>query len=366
MSQATISTPRVGDRVTEAPARQRRSLRGILRPILMLGGIAAVIAAVGWFWISGGRVVSIDDAYVRAAKEVLSTDVSGIVASVPVHEGQFVNKGDVLLRLDPRPFEIALAGAKAHLGSTVSSLNAEKLDYQRMLRDVQVKQAQVDSDQADYDRFAGLVKSGGVTRADYDTARFKLMADKQSIEALKVAAAVQLAKLDGDPNMDVTKMSDYLQAKARVDEAQRQLDHTVIYAPFSGVVTQVESVQPGMYLSAATAAFGLVSRDNVWIEANPKETELTHVRPGDPVDISVDTYPGIVWQGQVESIAPNSGSEFSVLPAQNTSGNWVKVVQRIPVRIKVLRKDGDPDLRAGMSVIADIDTGHHRSWHDLF
>ncbi|HQT78281.1 MAG: hemolysin secretion protein D [Rhodospirillales bacterium 20-64-7] len=366
MSQATLSTgPRVTERVTEAPVRQR-SLAGLLRPILMLGGIAVVIAAVGYFWLTGGRVVSIDDAYVRAAKEALSTDVSGIVASVPVHEGQVVNKGDVLLRLDPRPFQIALAGAKANLGSMVSTLNAEKLDYQRMLRDVQVKQAQVDADQADFERFAGLVKSGGVTRADYDTARFKLLADKQSVEALKVAAQVQLAKLGGDPNVDVTTMSDYLQAKARVDEAQRELDHTVIYAPFSGVVTQVETVQPGMYLSASTAAFGLVSRDNVWIEANPKETELTFVKPGDPVDVSVDTYPGVAWKGQVESIAPNSGSEFSVLPAQNTSGNWVKVVQRIPVRIKVLRKDGDPDLRAGMSVTADIDTGHHRTWRDLF
>ncbi|HEX2940932.1 MAG TPA: HlyD family secretion protein [Rhodopila sp.] len=366
MSQTTLSTgPRVTDRVTETPIQQR-SLAGLLRPILMLGGIAVVIAGVGYFWLTGGRVVSIDDAYVRAAKEVLSTDVSGIVATVPVHEGQFVNKGDLLLRLDPRPFQIALAGAKANLGSMVSTLNAEKLDYQRMLRDVQVKQAQVDADEADYNRFAGLVKSGGVTRADYDTARFKLLADKQAVEALKVAAQVQLAKLGGDPNVDVATMSDYLQAKARVDEAQRELDHTVIYAPFSGIVTQVESVQPGMYLSASTAAFGLVSRDNVWVEANPKETELTFVKPGDPVDISVDTYPGVAWKGQVESIAPNSGSEFSVLPAQNTSGNWVKVVQRIPVRIKVLRKDGDPDLRAGMSVTADIDTGHHRSWRDLF
>jgi membrane fusion protein, multidrug efflux system len=125
-------------------------------------------------------------------------------------------------------------------------------------------------------------------------------------------------------------------------------------------------VQPGMYLAAATAAFGLVSTDNVWIEANPKETELTHVKLGDPVHVTVDTYPGRTWKGVVQSIAPNSGSEFSVLPAQNTSGNWVKVVQRIPVRIKVEHKDGDPDLRAGMSVVADIDTGHRRTWRDLF
>ncbi len=367
MSQAAISqsSPRVSDRVLDAPAR-RRIGRGALRPILMLGGIAAVIFGAGYYWLTGGQIVSIDDAYVRAAKEVISTDVSGIVAAVPVHEGQRVKAGDVLLRLDSRPFQIALAGATANRDGMVSSLNAMKLDYKRMLREVDVKQAQLESDQASFDRYAGLIKSGGVTRADYDNARFLLMADKQAVEALKVTASVQLARLGGDPEVDVRTMNDYLQSQARVDEAKRQLDHTVIYAPFSGIVTQVETVQPGMYLAAATAAFGLVSTENVWVEANPKETELTYVRPGEPVDVTVDTYPGRTWKGEVEALAPNSGSEFSVLPAQNTSGNWVKVVQRIPVRIKVEHKDGDPDLRSGMSVVADIDTGHHRSWRDLF
>jgi membrane fusion protein (multidrug efflux system) len=332
----------------------------------MLGGILAVaVASLGW-WITGGRYVSIDDAYVRAAKETIATDVSGIVAVVPVHEGQQVRKGDVLLRLDTKPFEIALRGAKAARDSTALTLAAQKLDYKRMLRETEVKQAQLESDQADYDRYAGLVKSGGVTRAEYDNARFRLMADRQAVEALKVTAAVQLARLGGDPDADVHTMPDFLQAQARVDEAQRQLDHAVIYAPYDGIVTQVETVQPGMYLGASTAAFGLVSNERIWIEANPKETELTYVKPGDPVDVSVDTYPGLTWKAEVESIAPNSGSEFSVLPAQNTSGNWVKVVQRIPVRITVTRRPGDPELRAGMSVIADIDTGHRRTWRDLF
>ncbi len=240
-----------------------------------------------------------------------------------------------------------------------------KLDYQRMLRDAQVKAAQVEADQANYERYANLVKGGGVTRADYDNARFQLAANRQALEALKVNATVQLARIGGDPNVDVTTMPEYLQARARVDETQRQLDHTVIHAPFAGIATQVESVQPGMYLAAATAAFGLVSTKRVWVEANPKETELTYVKPGNPVQVTVDTYPGRTWEGTVESISPNTGSEFSILPAQNTSGNWVKVVQRIPVRIKVDRRPDDPELRAGMSVVAEIDTGHRRSWYDL-
>jgi membrane fusion protein, multidrug efflux system len=367
MSQAaTTAGPSApaAPRVAEAPSRRRVS-RAALRPILMLGGILAVaVGAAGW-WITGGRYVDIDDAYVRAAKESLATDVSGIVAQVPVHEGEFVKKGQVLLRLDPLQYQIAVAGARANLGGVVSDLNAEKLTYHRMLRDVDAKQAQVQSDQANFDRFANLVKSGGVTRAEYDNAKFQLAADQQALDALRVTSQVQLAKLGGTADCDVHTMSDYLMAKAKLEETQRELDHTVIYAPYDGIVTQVDTVQPGMYLAASTAAFGIISTEHVWVEANPKETELTWVKPGDPVDVTVDTYPGRTWKGEVESIAPNSGSEFSVLPAQNTSGNWVKVVQRIPVRIRVDRAPGDPDLRAGMSVEAGIDTGHQRSWSDL-
>jgi membrane fusion protein (multidrug efflux system) len=272
----------------------------------------------------------------------------------------------VLLRLDQRQFRIALDRAKATLAQTALMMDAMKQDYQRMLHDVDAKAAQVQADQANFERYANLVKSGGVTRADYDNARFALAADKQAVEALRVQSQVQLAKLGGNPDVDVTSTPQYLQAKAEVDEAQRQLDHTVITAPFAGIVTEVDTVQPGMYLAAATAAFGLVSTTDIWVEANPKETELTGVKPGDPVDISVDTYPGHVWKGRVQSISPNSGSEFSVLPAQNTSGNWVKVVQRIPVRITVEPGAEGLPLRAGMSVEASIDTGHRRTLSDLF
>ncbi len=176
---------------------------------------------------------------------------------------------------------------------------------------------------------------------------------------------MQLARLDGNPNVDVTTLPSYRQAQARLDEAQRQLDDTVVRAPFDGMVTQVSGLQPGMFLPAGTSAFGLISTDHVWVDANPKETELTWVKPGDPVEVSVDSYPGRSWTGVVESIAPGSGSQFSILPAQNASGNWVKVVQRIPLRVRVDRQPGDPALRAGMSVVVDIDTGHTRSLHDL-
>ena len=297
-----------------------------------------------------------------------STDVSGIVAAVPVHEGQHVKKGDVLLRLDPRQFQIALDWRQGEpRRHRVSTLNAMKLDYQRMLRDVEVKQAQVQSDQANFDRYC---QPGEVRR------RHPCRLRQRALPACRQPAGgdgaedawprCSLPSCGGDPDVDVRTMPEYLQAKARVDEAQRQLDHAVIYAPFDGIVTQVDTVQPGMYLAASTAAFGIVSTEDVWVEANPKETELTWVKPGDPVRCDGGYLSRPHLEGRGGEHRAQLGSEFSVLPAQNTSGNWVKVVQRIPVRIKVERKPGDPELRAGMSVEADIDTGHRRTLADLF
>ena len=261
-----------------------------------------------------------------------------------MHEGELVKKGEVLLRLDPLQYQIAVQAAKANVGGVALDLDAEKLSYHRMLRDADAKQAQVQSDEANFDRFANLVKSGGVTRAEYDNARFQLAADRQALDALKVGGAGAVGEARRQPGRRCAHHARLPGGQVRGwTEAQRELDHTVIYAPFDGIVTQVDTVQPGMYLAASTAAFGIISTEHVWVEANPKETELTWVKPGDPVDVDVDTYPGRSWKGEVESIAPNSGSEFSVLPAQNTSGNWVKVVQRIPVRIRVDRQPGDPD-----------------------
>ena len=361
MSQA-IATARD---VPGTPIAARRRSR-LLRPALMLGGIAAVAGGSFALWLGGGRTVSIDNAYVRADKVSLATDVSGLIAEVPVHDGQAVRQGDVLFRLDDRQFRIGLDAARANLAQTRLQLDAMKRDYERMLRDVAAKAAQVQADQARFDRANGLVGRGDVARSVFDDARFGLQADQQGYESAKVAAQVQLARLGGDANADPATLPAYLQAEAQVAEAQRQLDHATVRAPMDGVVTGVDAVSPGSYLAASTAAFGLVSSNRVWVEANPKETELTWVRPGDPVAVTVDTYPGRTWTGTVDSIAPASGGEFSILPAQNSSGNWVKVVQRIPIRVHVDTKPGDPPLRAGMSVEAEVDTGHARTWRDLF
>jgi membrane fusion protein, multidrug efflux system len=343
-----------------------------VRAVLMLGGILLAAVVASTLWLRGGRWVSADDAYVRAAKLMVSTDVSGIVTSVEVREGQLVKQGDVLFRVDPRQFQIALDNAKAQLAQVALNIEALKQDHTRMLKDIEAQQSQVELDQANFDRYAVLVRSDTISKANYDQARFTLATDKKRLESLKQQAQVQLARLAGNPDLPVEEHPQYRQVKAQVDEAQRQLDHATVRAPFDGVVTQVESLQPGAYLVSATAALtntgavGLVSTDRIWVDANLKETDLTHVKPGDRAEISVDTYPGRVWSGTVESISPSSGSEFSILPAQNASGNWVKVVQRVPVRVRVDRKPGDPILRSGMSVIVEIDTGHRRSLSELF
>ena len=276
-----------------------------------------------------------------------------------------MKKGDILFRLDDSKFRIALQSAQASLAQTALELQAEKRDYERMLKDVAAKQAQAAADQARFDRAAGLVSRGDVSRQAYDDARYQLAAGQQAVASAQVAAQVQLAKLGGNPNADIAAMPAYLKAKAAVAEAQRELDHAAVHAPMDGIVTASPTPSPASTSPPAMPAFGLVSTDKMWVEANPKETELTYVKPGDKVEIAVDTYPGRTWQGVVDSIAPASGSTFSILPAQNSSGNWVKVVQRITVRIRLDRKPGDPPLRAGMSVQTDIDTGHTRSLRDL-
>ena len=359
-------------REIERAISQRLGRKRTLRLLLMVGGILVVLVAALTFWLRGGRYVSADDAYVRAAKLMVSTDVSGLVTAVDVREGQTVKAGDVLFRIDPKQFQIALENAKAQLQQTALNIEAMKQDYKRMQEDILAQQAQVELDQANFDRYAVLVRSESVSKANYDQARFTLAADKKKLESLKQQAQVQLARLGGNPDIAVSEHPQYHQAKANVDEAQRQLDHTVVRAPFNGIVTQVDTLQPGTYLVSQTAALtntgavGLVATDNVWVDAHVKETDLTHVKPGDPVGIFVDTYPSRVWSGSVESISPASGAEFSILPAQNASGNWVKVVQRISVRVRVDRNTDDPVLRAGMSVTVDIDTGHRRSLSELF
>jgi membrane fusion protein, multidrug efflux system len=363
MSQATTT---FRDDIATRPAVRARSRKNLLRWGLMAGGVLAVVVGGGFYWLSSGRWVETDDAYVQADSMTLSTDVSGVVASIPVHEGQAVTTGQILFSLDPQKFQIALDNARANLAQVRLNIEAAKADYQAALRDTGAKQQQVNADQATYSRYAALVKDHAVTQQQTDDARYKLAADQQAVSASESQARALLAKLSGNPDIAVEDTPSFKQAQAQVAEAEREKAHAVVRAPYDGIVTQVNKLQPGMYLGASTAAFGLVSTDHVWVEAEPKETQLTYAKNGDHVEVSFDIYPGRTWDGTVESVAPATDQNFSLLPAQNSSGNWVKVVQRIPVRVRVDMKAGDPPLRAGMSADIDIDTGHVRTLSDLF
>jgi membrane fusion protein (multidrug efflux system) len=343
--------------------------RARLRRVLMIAGVALFLAIAAVVYLVGGRYVTSDDAYVHANKLMVSTDVSGLVDTVNVREGQHVKAGDILFTLDPEPFRIALQNARAALASAAQDVESTRAQYRAALAQVAAQQAQVTANQKTYDRYVALARENAIAAQQVDNARAALLSSQATVLSLRQTAATELAKLNGDPNMPVEQSPAYMKAKAQVDEAQRQLDHATVRAPFAGIVSEVDSLQPGTLVISAMSAFtttsavGLIG-DKTWIEADLKETELTHVHPGAPVSFTIDTYPDCSWQGHIGTVSAGSDSAFSALPAQNGSGNWVKVVQRIPVRIEIDQSHCDRPLSAGMSAVVSIDTVHRR-WFRL-
>lgn len=347
-------------RVPAAPdsVRPRKSLR---RP-LMFALLPLVLIVGGYFYVTGGAVMSTDNAYVQADMVGLSTDVSGIVTEVLVHDNEKVAKGDVLFKLDDLQFRLALDRAEAQIGNTRNDLVALQASYRDMQAQIDQAQKDVDFNMVNFKRQEQLVANNFTPRATFDAARNTLEGSQQKLASLQQQLAGLAANLNGDPAAPIENHPKYKDAIAARDEAARKLAHTIVRAPFAGIVTNVPSLQPGQYLAAAATAFNIVSTDHVWVQASPKETELTYVKPEQKVAVDVDTYPGERWAGRVDSISPASASSFSLLPAENTSGNWVKVVQRIPMRILVNNAPGKPPLRVGMSVEVNVDTGHARGF----
>jgi membrane fusion protein (multidrug efflux system) len=367
MSQAgTAARDQVAPPHAGAEAGGQANRASILRPALMLGGVLAVLLASLVLWLEGGCYVSTDDSYIDAAKVSLSADVPGLVEKVYVHDNQHVEAGQPLFMLGQSIFTIGVQRAQAEVAQAVLNVNAAKRGFAEALSQIDEQKIMVQKDQSDLDRYAAVVNTGGTTRAIYDNARYTLQADEARLAQMENAADMQLVKLLGNPNIRPEDTPEYMQAQADLNSALLNQRHSVVDAPYSGTVTQVEQLQPGMFLPAGTAAFGLVSDHDVYVTAQPKEDQLTWVRAGQSVNITVDTYPGQIWKGEVQSISPASGSEFSILPAQNSSGNWVKVVQRIPLRIKIVSGPTGLPLRAGMSTEITIDTHHHRHLSDLF
>lgn len=344
----------------ESGETKKATGRRWLRPVLF-GLVPVALAGSAYVYATGGRYIATDDAYVNARQVGISTDVAGIVSDVDVTNNEYVRAGQVLYRFDPKQFQIAVDNARGNLLNIALSLQSMKADYSQMLAESAAQQSQVELDQATYTRYSALLNFGAIAKQTVDQTKYTLATDQNKLVAFRQQAASQLVKLGGNPEKSVEELPEYQQAKAQLREAERELDHTVVRAPFSGTVTDVPSIAPGKYLAASTVAFYLVDTDHLWIDATPKETELTHVRPGEQASITVDSYPGQTWRGVVESISPAAAQQFSLLPPQNTSGNWVKVVQRVPLRVAVNSRNGNSaQLRAGMSVEVKIDTGHSR------
>jgi membrane fusion protein, multidrug efflux system len=310
---------------------------------LLLAGPVLVLLVAAYLYLTAGGTVSTDDSYVQADKVTVSADVAGRVVAVAVHDNQLVHAGDVLFQIDDRQYRIAVARAQAELA-------AARLKVREALDNLAYRQREFDRQQR---LFAGHVTS----QARLDEARNVLdVARQQAAGLTPPSAGDAAAAIDAE----VEQHPLVLQAKAALAQAELDLSRTTVKAPLDGVVTRVSSLPVGEYLNVAQPAFALVASNKVWVEANFKETDLTHVLPGDSVTVAIDTYPDKTFHGHVESIGPGTGSEFSVLPAQNATGNWVKVVQRVPVRIVIDNSDADHPLRAGMSAEVEIKTGYSR------
>ncbi|MFO1067015.1 MAG: HlyD family secretion protein [Geminicoccaceae bacterium] len=338
----------------EKTDRRRRRLRlGLL-----VAGPVLVAAVALWYMVVSAPWVSTDNAYVKATVSQVSPEVAGPVAAIAVGENQHVDAGQLLFRIDEEPFRIALERADAQLARVRTDLESLRSSLASKQKEIEGAHADLDFAMRDLERQRKLASSRVASEARLDEAQHAADAARAALGQLEAEQAQIVAQLDGDPAMPLERHSRYLEAQAERDRAALDLRRTAVLAPAAGVISGADQLRPGTHVTAGQPALWLVADSDLWVEANLKETDLTWVRPGQPVTLSVDTYPDREWRGEVVSISPATGAEFSLLPAQNATGNWVKVVQRVPVRIAIHDQAGGQPLRAGMSTEVAIDTGH--------
>jgi membrane fusion protein, multidrug efflux system len=342
-----------------APARDSVTKRRRLRMVLLVVVPLLVLVGAGLVWLTGGRYVSTDDAYVKADKVAITAEVSGKVAQIAVDANQHVTRGQLLFTIDEEPYRIALQRAEANLATARNDIESMRAQLAEKRAALKAAQDSLSYFTREFDRQQQLAARSVVSVSKLDEARHNLENAQQQVAMNQHDIGALLANLGGDGNIATEDHPRVRQARAERDQAELNLRRTRIVSPASGTLANFD-VQPGEYVTAAQPVFSLVSDERVWVEANLKETDLTYVRPGQTVTLTVDAYPGHDITAKVESINPGTGSEFSLLPAQNATGNWVKVVQRVPVRIAVT-PDPDYPLVVGMSSNIEIDTRHQRS-----
>ena len=307
-----------------------------------------------------------DDAYVGAQKILITPDISGKIINVAVKEGQQVSPGDTMFQIDPVPFQFAVAQARARLDDAKSSHDNFVDNVKLYDQTIEIVNAGIALKQRDVDRKTTLAKSNFGSQLDLDNSATALVTAQAQLQLVRQQRSAALNQLLGNPDLPLEQFPAYMQAKAALDDAQRNLDLTTVHAPMAGVATQVEQIQLGRFIPAGTPIFSIIDIANPWVDANPKESDFTYVAVGQPVTIDVDAFPDHVFKGTVGSLSPGTGAQFAILPPQNATGNFVKVVQRVPVRIyfdsndKYVRK-----LKSGMSAYTSIDTAHRRSLASL-
>lgn len=325
--------------------------------LLVLVPIAVGLVA-GIMYLRGGRYVETENAYVKADKVPVSAAVPGTVQEVLVADNQAVMAGQALFRLDAAPLRVAVARAEARLAQVRNELAEMRASYREKLADVGVARTRQAFALKEQGRQAELVAQNFVSASRFDDAKQHSELAGQQTAALEQGLARIAVSLGGSLHAPVEQHPAFLAAQAELEQAWLDLARVEVRASMAGTVSRPPKV--GQYLAAGSTAMALVAGGQPWIEANFTETELTHVRPGQAVSIHVDSFPDRRWRGEVESLSPATGAEFALIPAQNATGNWVKIAQRVPVRIRLLHGEGLPELRAGLSTVVEIDTGYRR------
>jgi membrane fusion protein, multidrug efflux system len=328
--------------------------------MLVVVPLIALAVGFGW-WLNGGRYVSTDNSYVGAQKVLITPQVTGAITAVHVAEGQKVKTGDPLFDIDPEPYTIALALAQSRVDAAKVAFANLKSSYASNEQQIQMGADAVKVRQSDFNRKNDLATHGSGTFVDRDNATATLIQAQQILEFVRQQQDATKVKLGGDLNAPLEGFPEYMQAKAGLDDAQRNFRNTKVVAPMDGVATQVPQIELGRVAPAGQPVFAIVADTGLWVDSNPKESDLTYVREGLPATVTIDAFPDRVWKGSICSIAPGTGAQFSILPAQNASGNWVKVVQRVPLRFCFAPDDDTSGLRAGMSAYLSIDTGRVRT-----
>lgn len=328
--------------------------------LLWIAGPALVLAIAGYFYLSGGRYVGTDNAYVQADQITISPQIAGRVVDVLVRENQPVKAGDLLFRIDEEPLKIAVQRLEAQAESVRGMLDGARNGYRGAEADLRSADADLHHAQQQYERVQDLRRRGLVAQQALDDAANTVASTRGKRDANAAAVARAQNLLGGLPGASNDTLPGYKLAMAQLAQAQLDLSHARVRAPADGVIGKTD-LQAGEFLTVGQPAMPLIATQTLWVEANFKETDLTNVAIGQSAQIAIDTYPGRHWNARVASISPASGAEFAVLPAQNATGNWVKIVQRIPVRLALSTGSGLPQLRAGMSAEVEIDTGRERA-----